>query len=111
MVVVSFSRLVACLAYPSPVTADRLVVGTSTQFHLVHGVRLAKEASTFPAVDVSVYRSKPLSTSRIRAHVISRRALPVMSRYEFLRIDGSFDRELAGGCYWGLRRRYKVGFV
>lgn len=111
MVVVSFSRLVACLAYPGPVTPDRLVARTSTQFHLVHGVRLAKEASAFPAVDVSVDRSKPLSTSRIRAHVISRRALPMISRYEFFRVDGGFNREPANGCCCSLRRRDQVGFV
>lgn len=111
MVVVSFSRLVARLAYPSPVTADRLVVRTSAQFHLVHGVLLAEKASTFPAINASVYRPEPLSTCRIRAHVISCRALPMMSRYEFLRVDGSFNRELASGCCCGLRRRNKVGFI
>lgn len=112
MVVVSFSGLVACLAYPSPVAAYRLVVRTSTQFHLVHGVRLAKEAPAFPAINTSVYRSEPLSTSRIRAHVISRRALPVISRDIFLRVDGNFDRELASGCCCSLqRRRNRVGFI
>lgn len=85
---------------------------TPTELHLIHGVLLAKESPAFPTVDVSVYRAKPLSASRIRTHIVPRRALPMTSGYEFFWVDGRLYGQLAGrACSCRQRRRDRVGFV
>lgn len=72
-------------------------------------MHLAKQPSTFPAIDAASKGAQHFPTGRLRAQIVSRGALPVFARHEFLGINDGFERWTGcAGCGRARREGHRL---
>jgi hypothetical protein len=78
------------------------MVGAPTQFHLVHGMFLAKETAAMATVDASHNRTQAPPAGWVRAVVIVCGSLPVFPCDQVVWVDwGGLNGKLGGRCGYG----------